>query len=55
MRRDGEKLYENEDIDKMMLKLKKITKVDRTDTTISTKYTELKKELKTIIEKKWDR
>ena len=50
MRRDGEKLYENEDIDKMMLKLKKITKVDRTDTTISTKYTELKKELKTIIE-----
>lgn len=50
MRRDGEKLYENEDIDKMMSELKKITKVDRTDTTISTKYTELKKELKSIIE-----
>ena len=50
MRRDGEKLYENEDIDKMMSELKKITKVDRIDTTISTKYTELKKELKSIIE-----
>ena len=34
----------------MMSELKKITKVDRIDTTISTKYTELKKELKSIIE-----
>ncbi len=46
----AKKLYENEDIDKMMSELKKITKVDRIDTTISTKYTELKKELKSIIE-----
>lgn len=50
MRRDGEKLYENVDIDKMMNDLRKIAKVDRNDTTISIKYDELKANLLKIIE-----
>lgn len=50
MRRDGEKLYENVDIEKMMNDLRKITKVDRTDTTISIKYNELRLNLLKTIE-----
>ena len=50
LRRDAEKLYENVELEKMIKELKKLGKVDRTDTTIDISYKELKNNLKNILE-----
>lgn len=48
-RRDNEKYYNNSELEKMILKLKKIAKVDRNDTTIDISYMDLEKNLEKIL------
>ena len=50
LRRDGEKYYENDQLEEMINKLTKIGNVSRNDTTINIEYEKLKNNLKEILE-----
>lgn len=54
LRRDAEKFYENDELEKMIDKLKKIYNVSRNDTTINVSYKTLKENLKDILEKTFE-
>ncbi len=54
LRRDGEKYYENSQLEEMIKKLSDIGNVSRNDTTINIEYEELKNNLKNILEETFE-